>query len=105
MFEREERLDHHVCKMLKQKGLKVLKQGRSSNPGYPDLLILLGGGRHCWVELKAAKGVPTAQQRLRFSKLTEAGDKVAVCRTVREVDEFILGLTNGENFTTYLRID
>lgn len=93
-FNLEIDLDKHVCKWLRSGGLKFLKQGRASNPGYPDLLIFLGCGRHVWVELKAKNGTLTEQQKITISKLRGNFDRVAVCRTVQEVIDFVTESVN-----------
>lgn len=54
-------------------------------PGYPDRLLILGGGRHIWVELKTRK---TAEEPLQIGvhrELRARGDTVVICRKTREV--------------------
>lgn len=54
-------------------------------PGYPDRLLILGGGRHIWVELKTRKTVEEPLQTAVHKSLRAIGDTVVVCRKVREV--------------------
>lgn len=84
-YRLEGKLDEQVCRKLRSLGLRYLKQGRGSNPGYPDLMVMVGKSVHVWIELKAEEGVLTAQQKIFFQKLRENGDKVFVCKTIWQV--------------------
>ena len=81
----ERDLDRHVCKWLKENKYLFLKQPRGFYPGVPDILILLGGGKHCWIELKAEKGALSRVQTAKIKQLENHGDRVTVCRSVSEV--------------------
>ncbi len=54
--------------------------------GWPDRLVLLGDGRHFWLEFKRRKfGSLTPAQRRRIPKLRRRGEPVYVVRTMPEV--------------------
>ena len=54
-------------------------------PGYPDRLLILGGGRHIWAELKTRKTAEEPLQKAVHRELRARGDTVVICRKVREV--------------------
>jgi hypothetical protein len=54
-------------------------------PGYPDRLLILGGGRHIWVELKTRKTAEEPLQAAVHRELRARGETVVICRKVREV--------------------
>lgn len=53
--------------------------------GIPDLFIALPGGRVLWVEVKAAKGVLSPQQKAMHAALSDLGHTVVVARGVEDV--------------------
>jgi hypothetical protein len=63
----------------KVKAIKILL------PGYPDRLLILGGGRHIWVELKTRKTSEEPLQAAVHRELRARGDTVVICRKTREV--------------------
>ena len=74
----------------------VLK-AMGTRPGMPDL-ALLWQGRHAWIELKAAGGRTTTEQRLCHQALMLAGGVVRVCRSLEDVRDFVevLGIPTRE---------
>lgn len=54
-------------------------------PGYPDRILILGGGRHVWVELKTRTTAERPLQEAVHRELRARGDEVYICRKVREV--------------------
>lgn len=85
----EKNLDRIVVQWLKKSNHQYLKQPRGFNPGIPDIQVLLGNGKHIWIELKSATGTLSRQQTLRIDQLRKIGDKVVVCKTLNEVIEAI----------------
>lgn len=55
-------------------------------PGIPDLVFLLPDGRTGFIELKAPAGRFQASQRIIHADLQRLGHRVAVCRSVEEVE-------------------
>lgn len=53
--------------------------------GWPDRLVLLGHGRHCWFEFKRRKfGSLTPAQRRLIPKLRARGERVYVVRSLKQ---------------------
>lgn len=64
---------------LKAQGVKA---------GIPDHLVI-HAGRPLFIELKTASGRVTPQQREMHDGLIHAGAKVAVCRSIEDVADFL----------------
>jgi hypothetical protein len=56
--------------------------------GVPDLLFVLPGGRCCFIELKAARGVLSEEQKLYRDAL---GSNWALARTLEDVEAALIG--------------
>ena len=52
--------------------------------GYPDRQIMLGKGRHIWIEFKTPIGKLSPRQLARHQYLRSKGDTVHVCTSKRE---------------------
>jgi hypothetical protein len=52
--------------------------------GWPDLLLLIPGGKPLWLELKAPTGKLTALQTIRYLTLSERGYNVAVAYNIND---------------------
>jgi hypothetical protein len=76
---RESYIERETCKLLAQAGAVCVKVGVD---GYPDRLILLGPGRHMWIEFKQPGGVLRPNQVLRIRQLQARGDLVNVLDAV-----------------------
>lgn len=79
----EQEIESEFVRRAKKAGFTVLKMqtiGPRGIAGYPDRLVLLGDGRHVWIEFKATGKVHhiTPLQERRISQLQERGDKVLV---------------------------
>lgn len=60
--------------------------------GWPDRLVLLGHGRHVWLEFKRQKfGSLTPAQRRRIPDMRKRGEPVFVVRTVEEALKAVFG--------------
>ncbi len=69
-------------------GLWALKVGRD---GWPDRLVLLGTGRHCWFELKRRKfGHLTPAQRRRIPALRRVGEHVYIIQSFEQAKDALL---------------
>jgi hypothetical protein len=64
--------------------LPKAKAPKSTTPGWPDRQILLGKGRHVWVEFKTPTGRLTPLQEAVHRDLRSNGDEVHVIRSTRE---------------------
>jgi hypothetical protein len=60
-------------------------------PGYPDRIIMLGKGKHIWIEFKTAGGLLTPLQKAIHAQLRARGDHVHICRSARDA----LGVVAG----------
>ena len=58
-------------------------------PGTPDLLIVMSGGRLLWIEVKRPGERPTETQKKRHKELRDMGHSVAVCHSL---DDFLVAL-------------
>ena len=56
--------------------------------GIPDLIICLDG-KFIAIELKFGNGKVSKIQKYVLNKIQDAGGRVAVCRTIKEVKRFI----------------
>jgi VRR-NUC domain len=62
----------------------MILKGMGLHAGWPDM-VLLHRGRSCWIELKAARGSLSPEQKVVHEALRAAGGWVAVCRSTDEV--------------------
>jgi len=61
-------------------------------PGFPDLAILLPGGRTVWLEMKRPiYGVPSADQLSLHREMREIGHAVDIASTLEGVQAFLRG--------------
>jgi len=84
--------NHKVQYFHKQKLMGVLK-------GFPDLMILLPNTKPLFIELKQPKNYPTEQQRNIGSLLIDLGNEYAVCRSLQDVQAFLVGVKPGIELT------
>lgn len=63
--------------------------------GIPDICLLLPGGKFCFAELKAAKGVPSEEQGYYLKKCEELGGFSAVIKNIDQLEELIQRAKNG----------
>jgi hypothetical protein len=76
---------------VKRLGGLCIKLNPFGYAGIPDRLVLLPGGRMCFVELKRPVGGKYEPLQLRWhSKLRQLGFTVHVCRTKEQVDDQVL---------------
>jgi len=74
---RESTVEAALVKECRLRGLSCLKLTPSS-PGVPDRLVLLPGGGHVFVEVKAPGRSPRAAQRRWHERLADLGHRVCV---------------------------
>ena len=81
MSSLERTLEARVCANLAFQKFTTVKMGFD---GWPDRLILLGRGRHCWFEFKTKEGKLRSSQKNRHRQLEEEGELVYVIRSESE---------------------
>ncbi|MCR0981807.1 PDDEXK family nuclease [Roseomonas populi] len=60
--------------------------------GFPDLAILLPGGRTVWVEMKRPRfGTPSSEQLNLHREMREIGHAVEIASTIEGVEAFLRG--------------
>ena len=84
--------NHKIQYFHKQKLMGVVK-------GFPDLMILLPKTKPLFIELKQPGNYPTEQQRNIGSLLIDLGNEYAVCRSLQEVQAFLVGVKPGIELT------
>lgn len=90
-MELERDAEHRLVTLVEQAGGQCLKHGQD---GWPDRIVMLPGGVLVWVELKRTKGTQAALQKYRAVQLERLGQKVVLLRSVSEVNEFMIELTD-----------
>ena len=60
---------------LKALGAVCLKVGHT---GWPDRQVLIGTGRHFWIEFKSPTGALRGNQTLRIARLRRMGETVLI---------------------------
>ena len=80
-----------LCHALRlNAGATVIQTGetrrmiRGCEPGTPDILVMLDGGRCVWLELKTPNGRVTQTQRSWHALAARRGHRVVIVRTVHE---------------------
>lgn len=63
----------------------AILKGMGCRAGIPDIHITWRSVSH-WIELKAARGAVSSSQRREIARLEVAGARVAVCRSVEDVE-------------------
>lgn len=74
---RESTVEAALSRECRLRGFQCLKLTPTS-PGVPDRLVVLPGGAHVFVEVKAPGRSPRAAQRAWHARLTELGHHVCV---------------------------
>ena len=77
------------CKTL---GWMCIKLTSQYQRGLPDRLILMPGGRVCFVEIKTTGKKPTTLQKLTHERLRALGYRVEVVDTTESLDNLIVDL-------------
>ncbi|HEY3234310.1 MAG TPA: VRR-NUC domain-containing protein [Polyangiaceae bacterium] len=57
--------------------------------GTPDRLVLMPGGRSCWLEIKEKHGKISIDQKIWMDRAARLGHRVAVVRSVSEAVDVI----------------
>lgn len=92
----EKRIEKKFADTVKKSGGIALKIVSPSFAGIPDRLVLLPGGRMCFVELKSPGKKPRPLQLSRCNKLKKLGFQVYVIDRMEQIDEVMEDLLRGE---------
>ena len=90
--ESEKALEAELRERCKALGWMCIKLTSQYQRGLPDRLILMPGGRVCFVEIKTTGKKPTALQRVTHERLRALGYRVEVVDTTERLDNLIVEL-------------
>ena len=90
--EAEKVLEAELRERCKALGWMCIKLTSQYQRGLPDRLILMPGGRVCFVEIKTTGKKPTALQKLTHERLRALGCRVEVVDTTESLDNLIVEL-------------
>ena len=90
--ESEKALEAELRERCKALGWMCIKLTSQYQRGLPDRLILMPGGRVCFVEIKTTGKKPTALQRVTHERLRALGYRVEVVDTTESLDNLIVEL-------------
>ena len=86
---RESAVEKRLTEMLRKRGALCLKFSSPGNPGVPDRIVLLPGGRVVFVEVKAQGGRVGVLQERQIARLRGLGADVRVLEGAEPVREFV----------------
>lgn len=69
---------------LRSKAEAARMQRTGTRPGMPDLVVILPGGRTCWLEVKTRDGALSAAQSEMHYRLLGLGHAVSVVRSIED---------------------
>ena len=82
---RESAVEGRLTEMLRERSALCLKFVSPGNPGVPDRIVLLPGGRVVFVEVKAQGGQLGALQERQIARMRGLGADVRVLKGVEQV--------------------
>lgn len=80
-------IERESCKLLQRLLGDAEATPKFGEDGWPDRQVLLGNGRHFWLEFKQLKGRARAAQLERVKQLEKRGDLVYWPRSVDDAVE------------------
>lgn len=86
---RESQIEERMGRMIKKRGGLYYKFVSPGNPGVPDRLIILPGGKVVFVELKAEDGKLSSLQRYQIDRMRAQGADVRKVRGWEEAKAFV----------------
>lgn len=86
---RESAVERRLTEMLRERGALCLKFVSPGNPGVPDRIVLLPGGRVIFAELKVQDGRTGALQERQIARMRGLGADVRVLKGVEQVRGFV----------------
>lgn len=84
---RERYIEQTLCKKVKERGGKCIKQ--TAETGIPDRLVLMPGGKAFFVELKAPDKVPRKIQEVYMKRLRNLGFDCYVVDNTKMIPELL----------------
>lgn len=81
---------HHCRNEIRKRGSDIAielswAKRQGAYKGFPDLLVMVPGGRTVFFEVKAPKGYATPEQRALHEKMRDLGHSVAIVRGIDDV--------------------
>lgn len=86
---RESAVEGRLTEMLRERSALCLKFVSPGNPGVPDRIVLLPGGRVVFVEVKAQGGQLGALQERQIARMRGLGADVRVLKGMEQVRGFV----------------
>jgi len=86
---KESKIEAKLVRMVRARGGLCYKFVSPGNPGVPDRLVVLPGGRVVFVELKTEVGRLASIQKWQLEQLRKRGVEVRVLKGLDEVERFV----------------
>lgn len=86
---KESQIEAKLVRMVRNQGGLCFKFVSPGNPGVPDRLILLPGGRVVFVELKTEIGRLANIQKWQLEEMQKRGADVRVLKGLDQVKQFV----------------
>lgn len=86
---REKDLEALLVKRIRKAGGRAYKTISPGQRGFPDRFVVLPGGSCHLIELKTLLGRLSVHQKSLHAELARLGMKVAVIRTIDEIDAWL----------------
>lgn len=92
---RERTIEGKLVRRVREMGGLCYKFVSPNNPGVPDRLVIMPGGKVIFVELKTESGRLSAMQKWQLDEMGRRGADVRVLKGLDEVLAFAEGLRGG----------
>ena len=93
---KESQIEAKLVRMVRDQGGLCFKFVSPGNPGVPDRLIVLPGGRVVFAELKTEVGRLANIQKWQLEEIRKRGADVRVLKGLEQVKEFVREVTPNE---------
>lgn len=93
---RECTIEGKLVRGVREMGGLCYKFVSPNNPGVPDRLVIMPGGKVIFVELKTERGRLSALQKWQLGEMGRRGADVRVLKGLDEVLAFVEGLGGGD---------